>query len=548
MAAWEGCGVECSDNNIKYFFKCCKNKGSTVYYVCIKCHCVMHKSCLRRLKHTYFVSEHKIICTSCLADNNTSEATDEHQLCKETVEELKSDNDQKTDYINKLNDKFKSYYDDSIEMENKLNQTITEHEKTIAMLEQNIKSLKDMLAKTEESKKVLNESETDKEFYTGKNTVNKIQRGTQTELNKIKNVGTQTSNTKNKSETTRQKNKNKHKNNSEDSNNEVAMVRKVLTKGKKKEVNKSKHVKQGANLINSPSVDEIKNAHHNKTEEKELLLTKKNRSKIQEAKKIKYAREQQTNMVNDFIVEELDPHCTEKGVNPRKKKKINRPVKDMKQNTNTSRNNAGRPLNEEIEEALEIEETTNVGESKRKIRNKVLVIGDELATNVASRLHSLADETNFIIEGIVKPHIDFTDLTKSLFDNSMQYGENDFILLMFNTINISNYNSLKYALKHVLGISKVTNMIILSNCNLPNDVNIENHIHNEISKYCHANRSTSINYISNIRNIKHTLHYIIKTYIPLILNSKNKSLVLKTVQTRLVMNNNKPKQLFLGHS
>nr|CAI5864973.1 unnamed protein product [Callosobruchus analis] len=65
---------------------------------------------------------------------------------------------------------------------------------------------------------------------------------------------------------------------------------------------------------------------------------------------------------------------------------------------------------------------------------RVMVIGDEFAKNGSNVLHSTISSPDITIEGIVKPGLESSDLTLSLFYHSQQYGKNDYIIIMFDKV------------------------------------------------------------------------------------------------------------------
>ena len=46
------------------------------------------------------------------------------------------------------------------------------------------------------------------------------------------------------------------------------------------------------------------------------------------------------------------------------------------------------------------------------------------------------DKSRYTIQGLVKPNINFLTLTKTLFKDTIQSGQKDFDIVMFNTLNI----------------------------------------------------------------------------------------------------------------
>nr|CAI5867075.1 unnamed protein product [Callosobruchus analis] len=116
-------------------------------------------------------------------------------------------------------------------------------------------------------------------------------------------------------------------------------------------------------------------------------------------------------------------------------------------------------------------------------KRRVLVIGDEFAKNGSSVLHSIISSPDITIEGIVKPGLEFSDLALSLFYHSQQYGKNDYIIIMVSTINISNLKQLNLALRHLLPLSKLTNLFIMSKRSQFDDFRVENYLLKTVNRF-----------------------------------------------------------------
>nr|CAI5841653.1 unnamed protein product [Callosobruchus analis] len=69
-------------------------------------------------------------------------------------------------------------------------------------------------------------------------------------------------------------------------------------------------------------------------------------------------------------------------------------------------------------------------------KSQVIIIGDEHAKNCSAMLNSYVDSSEAIIQGIVKPGVDFYDLVKPLFNHSLYLGKDDYIVVMLNTFNV----------------------------------------------------------------------------------------------------------------
>ncbi|VEN51451.1 unnamed protein product, partial [Callosobruchus maculatus] len=68
-------------------------------------------------------------------------------------------------------------------------------------------------------------------------------------------------------------------------------------------------------------------------------------------------------------------------------------------------------------------------------RHKVLIYGDQYAKHFRNILELYLDKSNFAIEAFVLPNIDFEHATKNIFRSTISYGQNDYVIMMFNTNN-----------------------------------------------------------------------------------------------------------------
>lgn len=173
----------------------------------------------------------------------------------------------------------------------------------------------------------------------------------------------------------------------------------------------------------------------------------------------------------------------------------------------------------------------NVNDSKttNKVKNKILIIGDEIVTNLSSYVNNLGYH-NFVIEGIAMPKIDLETLSKLIFSHSINYGENDLIICCFKTLNISNYKTLYNSLKNILPVSKLVNVILISERSLSGDDKIEQLIHAKVCWYNRVNRNIPIKYYYNIHNIRGFLKKLLIFSIPQLLNQGYKYAALRYIK------------------
>ena len=147
---------------------------------------------------------------------------------------------------------------------------------------------------------------------------------------------------------------------------------------------------------------------------------------------------------------------------------------------------------------------------------------------------SIFKKTQYQVEGFVKPGIDFKDLARDIFNTTLQYGQDDYVIVMFNTHNVSNSKDLNLALKFLAPLSKLTNLLILSECNKLEDHRINDKIVKYLNNYCSRNKNISIKFFANAKQTKYkicrSIMYNIIKFSKLNLNKKT---VIKTIEKRI---------------
>lgn len=171
---------------------------------------------------------------------------------------------------------------------------------------------------------------------------------------------------------------------------------------------------------------------------------------------------------------------------------------------------------------------SNAMESSKSIetlstKNKILVVGDQTAKNVASLLKTFSN-LDYNIQGFIKPSADLLELSKSVFYQSTCFGMNDFVIFMFNTINASNWKTLNNSLRIIKAVGKCTNVIVIPICNQKGDKWIIDRVFNYLS----SGRDTSIKIVMHTGHIKRAVVIDIINYISSIQASATK-LVLRNV-------------------
>lgn len=75
-------------------------------------------------------------------------------------------------------------------------------------------------------------------------------------------------------------------------------------------------------------------------------------------------------------------------------------------------------------------------------------------------------DLDFKIQGFVKPSSDLLELSENMFKQTAYFRINDFIIFMFNIINVSNWGKLKKALKIMKAVGKCTNCNSINGCSI----------------------------------------------------------------------------------
>lgn len=177
---------------------------------------------------------------------------------------------------------------------------------------------------------------------------------------------------------------------------------------------------------------------------------------------------------------------------------------------------------------------------KQKI--KVLIIGDEYAKNFAKVLDLVMDNSDKEVEEVVNPKMELCEITRFLFEKTIKYGKNDYVIIMFNTNNISNNRSFRFSIKNMLPVSKVTNLIILSELNKNIDKKITNAFFKKVREFTSTNRNISLQFFIDEKYIG-TKYTIINNVKRIIMNKYNK-LVIRTVNTAVNPDTSLTKQFF----
>nr|CAI5817174.1 unnamed protein product [Callosobruchus analis] len=169
------------------------------------------------------------------------------------------------------------------------------------------------------------------------------------------------------------------------------------------------------------------------------------------------------------------------------------------------------------------------------LRKKILIIGDELAVSIATNLDSALKKSDHDISGTVKPNADIFEISKVLFQSTRHCGQDDLVIFMFNSCNVSNFKTLRHALKQLLPIGKFTNLLILTRYNSHKDKIIGRFIEKQIDSYMLLQINVSISF-GELYSISSLVNSNIIRKRHLTIPCKVHKPVLKTVDT--ILNNN----------
>nr|CAI5845634.1 unnamed protein product [Callosobruchus analis] len=157
-------------------------------------------------------------------------------------------------------------------------------------------------------------------------------------------------------------------------------------------------------------------------------------------------------------------------------------------------------------------------------KKKIIIYGDEYAINFRKSLDMYIGNS-FQVDAFVKPNIEFSALTKNLFQHVVSLQEDDYFIVMISTKNISNRHSLERGLSNLIPVCKFTNLIFLCAKNEMGDEILINKINAKINIYKKFNLNCSIHFGYNFGSKLNTS----KTVSNYIKQNKGSSIVLTTV-------------------
>ncbi|KAG5898801.1 hypothetical protein JTB14_011011 [Gonioctena quinquepunctata] len=126
-------------------------------------------------------------------------------------------------------------------------------------------------------------------------------------------------------------------------------------------------------------------------------------------------------------------------------------------------------------------------------KSNILILGDEYGINFHKILNGMVNsERKYKIFSIIKSNAELTHLTERSFENTLDFGKLDHIIVMFNTNNVSNIKSLNQVTRHLLPLGRTTNIIIVAKLNTPSDIAIVNNMRHNIESFRKNIRNISI--------------------------------------------------------
>lgn len=159
---------------------------------------------------------------------------------------------------------------------------------------------------------------------------------------------------------------------------------------------------------------------------------------------------------------------------------------------------------------------------------EILILGDEYAKNFSSVLrHSTGSK--YSIKAIVKPDCELSHLTGNLFADTLDYGQEDYVIIMFNTNNVSNNKNLYLALKQILPLCKITNILLISERHILIDQIIIRKVLKQVFNFRKHNSSISLRYLidNKVKGSKCTVLENVKQF----LTFTRSNISLKTINT-----------------
>ncbi|KAL3272840.1 hypothetical protein HHI36_014301 [Cryptolaemus montrouzieri] len=128
---------------------------------------------------------------------------------------------------------------------------------------------------------------------------------------------------------------------------------------------------------------------------------------------------------------------------------------------------------------------------------KDTLIGDESAKKFRSLLIRLLDENEFEITASIRDNMETAGLVAEAFKESSIHGRQDFIIFMFNTIDVSHQKLLGKYLHNLLPIGRLKNLIIFADKTWPEEYRIIRDIHRNIKNFLRNIINCSPSFLGN---------------------------------------------------
>lgn len=443
----------------KIFYECCKSKELKCY-CCVVCLNIFHKSCCGRKNGMIQIDKHKIYCSEeCQTNENTSQEKYENELSDyfETINSLKLQIEDQAAHIHRLEKLSKAFEIDVMENEQSYKQEIETIRTTICLLKEELKQKNSEIEREKDDASKFRKAccELQEINLKYKNEITSYRRGINLNLDENMN--------EKEGDCT-------IKENSTPIKCQKAVDKTVESVEKKIEMQKTEY----EICILETTEKEVNNLKENGND------TCQHISLFDELRKVK-----EGNKYEKLVNEEKNSLSKEYYGDTNKCGKI---VND-------------KTIEDKPIQINEDEKTTEQHADGTKVvrKGKILILGDEYAKNFARVLDLVIDTSQYKVEEIVDPRKELSELSKNLFDKSIEYGANDYVIIMFSTKNVSNNRTLNLALKNILPASKLSNIIIISECHKPGDDRINKKIMARLYRFKKSNKNCSCLFLKDYK-------------------------------------------------
>lgn len=477
--------------------KCCKTR-ETKYYICITCLSITHPSCLKNNKQAKIVSCLKIFCSKLCQEVETTRQLELTSLQRENdkLKKLSVDTNEKLelfeiehqDKLLKLEQENNRLMEDIIARENHLQR---ERRKTQDVEDEAVELEKMYVDKTKEqlilTTKLRKKLEDEKQLNT------KLQEQIICHLKEI------------------------------EQKNELAK--------NMEEINKSM-VETIRILENRCNGLENRNLFHTDTDENTTSQDKKKNKKKKAAKNVKTGKK--TELKSESTDNKIK-HLEDNNSDPKECNVVQTRQNKIIENNQRSQEVCPIPDCAEVIDRNNNFFNSKMDKLKEQLdhhRNKIRIYGDQYGKGFA-RLLIQYTQNKYAITSIIKPNAELTDLTANIFDETVQWGNNDVIVVMVNSKNISNKQTLNSALRKLLHLSRLINLLLIIEINSFQDEILRKMLKDRINAFKKQNGKKNCSFTLFIktkhRTNKRILAEKLAIKIPLIVTPHN--FVLKTVKT-----------------